>query len=427
MNKEFWQQIEFVFNEALSRSAGERSIFLAEACRGDDELRREVESLLAEHEREVNYLSDSAVSVGLAVLRENQAALANGQNVGSYTIVKRIGVGGMGEVYLAEDSRLARLVAIKILPAFLIEEDEFTAARFKREALAVSAVAHPNVAHIYETGFENGLHFMVIEYVEGETLRQILKNGKTGVIRAVDITLQVAYALTAAHAAGVIHRDIKPENVVVRDDGYVKVLDFGLAKLFKTANQKNAGRALSSSFHTNPGFILGTTRYMSPEQIRGDAVDIRTDVWSLGVLLYEMLTARQPFDGETPSDVSSSILLKEPEPLQDIEAERELLDSIIHKSLAKELTARYQSVGEMTKDLKRVKRKDEAKLLASHKSVEANHAEQFLEKEDTQKTYESKSAKTNSENQFEKESSPPRSPAGTFARFFRFIQNFLRF
>ena len=427
MNKEFWQQIELVFNEALSRPESERPIFLDEACRGDDELRAEVESLLAEKDREENLLSDSAFNVGLSLLAKKEAALANGQNIGSYTIIKRIGIGGMGEVYLAEDPQLARLVAIKILPAFLIKEDEFIATRFKQEALAVSAVSHPNVAHIYETGFENELHYMVIEYVEGKTLRQILKNGKTGIISAVDIALQIAYALTSAHAAGMIHRDIKPENVIVRDDGYVKVLDFGLAKLFDTENQKNARHSTSdSSFNTIPGLIMGTTNYMSPEQIRGGAIDMRTDIWSLGVVLYEMLAGRQPFGAETPSDVSASILLKEPEPLQNIEAEEELLNSIVAKSLKKELTARYQSAGEMAKDLKRVKRKIEAKLLASIKSTEATVAAQFNDKDDSQSFDDLKPAETNSDNQF-KEKDSPRTSSGFFARFFKFIRNFLRF
>jgi eukaryotic-like serine/threonine-protein kinase len=397
VKKKRWRRIEYVFDEALARPENERSAFLDEACQNDAQLRAEVESLLAEARREENLLSDPAFSAGMMLLAKRSSSLSGGQLIGAYKIVKSLGSGGMGEVYLAEDTRLPRFVAIKVLPSFLADDrsgdaGESIKARLRREALAVSSVSHPNVAHIYEIGVEAGERpFMAIEYVEGKTLRELLSSsgggdgGKVDVITAVDIGLQIASALTAAHAAGVVHRDIKPENVIVRNDGYVKVLDFGLAEFAGmrvaesgTPNEKNENlrewpqnNPQSATRNTNlnrAGIAMGTINYMSPEQARGLATDARTDIWSLGVVLYEMLAGRKPFAGANSVEIRADILNREIERIENIPAEQELLNAVVAKCLEKDLSRRYQAARDLVKDLKRAKRKIEAGLLASNKS-----------------------------------------------------------
>src|SRR5688500_10635257 len=228
-----------------------------------------------------------------------------------YRIVSKLGAGGMGEVYLAEDTRLGRKVALKLLPAgFTGDADRLR--RFRQEARAASALNHPNILTIHEIGSEDGAHFMATEFVEGETLRQRMASARMNLGEALDVAIQVASALAAAHEAGIVHRDIKPENIMVRPDGYAKVLDFGLAKLI---DRRDAGAKATTQLNTEPGVVMGTVQYMSPEQARGLEVDARTDVFSLGVVLYEMVGGRAPFEGETPSDVIVSLLDKEPAPL----------------------------------------------------------------------------------------------------------------
>lgn len=212
--------------------------------------------------------------------------IAEGTRLGRYEIRVPLGAGGMGEVYTAQDVRLERTVALKILPAE-VSQDQQRMRRFEQEARAASALNHPNVAHIYEIENENGYHFIAMEYIEGETLRQRMTASSMRLHEMLDIAQQVAAALSAAHAAGIIHRDIKPENIMVRRDGYVKVLDFGLAKLTEQHNVMDTEAPTKALVNTGPGMVMGTARYMSPEQARGREVDVRTDIWSLGVVLYE--------------------------------------------------------------------------------------------------------------------------------------------
>src|SRR5438270_12913643 len=225
--------------------------------------------------------------------------------------MRRLDPGGMGEVYLAEDTRLGRALALKLLLAEYTQ-DSARVRRFEQEARAASALNHPNILTIYEVGEAGGRHYIATEYVEGETLRQKIRSGPLAIGEAADIAAQAAEALSAAHAAGIAHRDVKPENVMVRPDGYVKVLDFGLAKLVERRGAD--GEAETETAQTNPGTVMGTTWYMSPEQARGLPVDARTDVWSLGVVLYEMLAGSPPFAGSTSSHVIVSILEREPPP-----------------------------------------------------------------------------------------------------------------
>jgi serine/threonine protein kinase/tetratricopeptide (TPR) repeat protein len=275
-----------------------------------------------------------------------------GRVVGTYELQYLIGAGGMGEVYKAHDTKLDRPVALKLLARAFVQDPE-RLRRFSAEARAASSLNHPHILVIHDFGEMDGRPFMVSEFVEGETLRQRLQRGAVPVRDAVDITLQVANALAAAHARGIVHRDVKPENVMVRPDGYVKVLDFGIAKLI-TPKQVEA---VDAAHQTIPGMVIGTPRYMSPEQARGLELDARSDVWSTGVLLYEMTTGRAPFSGATPADLIGAVLGSEPVPIElqapGIPAG---LARIVAKTLRKDRLERYASASELTADLSGLKR-----------------------------------------------------------------------
>jgi serine/threonine protein kinase/tetratricopeptide (TPR) repeat protein len=275
--------------------------------------------------------------------------------LGRYEVRALLGRGGMGEVYLAEDTILHRNVALKLLPIELAKDPD-RLARFQQEAFAVSALNHPNIMTLFELGEADSLRFISTEHVDGETLRRRLGH-RLSVTEALDVAIQVASALAAAHKAGVVHRDIKPENIMIRhDDGIVKVLDFGLAKAPRKLAQPVGASDAATLVNTSPGVILGTAAYMSPEQARGLAVDERTDIWSLGIVLYEMTAGRLPFEGETPSDVISMILHKEPPALMRFSDEAtERLDEIATKALAKDREERYQSAKDLLIDLRRLK------------------------------------------------------------------------
>jgi len=286
--------------------------------------------------------------------------IETGTRLGRYEIRSKLGAGGMGEVYLAEDTLLHRKVAIKFLSSGVSESRE-RLGRFEQEAFTASSLNHPNILTVYEIGGADSVRFIATEYVEGETLRQRMKRSRLSVREALDIATQVASALAAAHKAGVIHRDIKPENLMIRhDDSIVKVLDFGLAKPSEKVSAQLTGDDLEAAtraiVNTSPGVVMGTASYMSPEQARGLAVDERTDIWSLGVVLYEMVAARLPFEGQTSSDVISMILHKEPPALTLLSNEAtERLDEIVTKALAKDREDRYQVAKDLFIDLRRLK------------------------------------------------------------------------
>ncbi len=290
-----------------------------------------------------------------------QNSLPANTTISHYRILDKLGEGGMGEVYLAEDTHLGRKLALKILPAEFTKEAE-RVARFEQEARAASALNHPNIITIYDIGEHEGIHFIATEFIEGRTLRHGLSLAGMQLREALEITIQIASALAAAHEAGITHRDIKPENVMLRPDGYVKVLDFGLAKLTeKSAPKLDAGKidteaATLIKAETSPGTVMGTVTYMSPEQARGVRVDARSDIFSLGVVLYEMLAGRAPFDGPTPSDVIAAILVSEPRPISQsaagIPAE---LEWSLNKALRKECDERYQTIKSFLSDLRRLK------------------------------------------------------------------------
>jgi serine/threonine protein kinase len=358
MTPERWQQIDKLFHSALALEPGERAAFLAQACAGDEPLRLEVESLISSHGDAERLLKTPMPQVAAELLFDGQGALARGQQIASYEVVELLGAGGMGEVFLAQDKRLGRKVALKLLPTYFTRDGD-RLRRFEQEARAASALNHPNILTIYEIGQSDGHHFIATEFIEGVTLRRHMVSASLKLDEALDIAAQIAAALGAAHAAGIVHRDIKPENVMVRGDGYVKVLDFGLAKLTEREEMLPPTEMPARMMvDTAPGVVLGTARYMSPEQARGQAVDARADIWSLGVVLYEMVTGKAPFEGETPNHVIVSILENEPQPLaQHLERVPDELDQIVNKALRKNREERYQTIKDLAVDLRRLKQR----------------------------------------------------------------------
>jgi len=361
MEPELWQRITDLFDEAMTRGPKERIAFLEEACEGDRDLRKQVERLVKSHEKSGDFLESSAFAVAPELLTDDRAGASVGELIGHYRIESLIGIGGMGEVYLARDERLGRKVALKLLPERLTA-DETQLSRFKTEARAASALNHPNILTVYEIGTEGNRQFIATEFIEGATLRASLARGRINPHAALEIAVQVASALAAAHEAGVVHRDIKPENIMLRPDGYAKVLDFGIAKL--TEQRPPSDRyevGTTAVLQTRPGLVLGTGHYMSPEQTRGQKVDARSDIWSLGVVLYEMVGGIPPFRGETPSDCIASILKTEPPPLSGVLSDVPLkLESILQKALRKNSDERYQTIKEMLADLRNLKGELEA-------------------------------------------------------------------
>lgn len=291
-----------------------------------------------------------------------------GTSVGHYRIVARLGAGGMGEVYLAEDANLERRVALKIILSELAG-DESRVRRFVQEAKAASALNHPNILTVHEIGELDGSRYIVTEYIKGETLRDRLSTGTLSLRETLDVTLQVAAALSAAHNAGIVHRDIKPENIMIRDDGIVKILDFGLVKL--TENKREISDSNDATrVKTDPGMIMGTAAYMSPEQARGKDTDARTDVWSLGCVLYEMLAGESPFAGETANDSIAAILTKDPAPLP-AEVPYEL-HKFLRRALQKKPDDRYQTVKDFLLDVQDLKRELEVSEEIERSQIPSN-------------------------------------------------------
>ena len=356
MKAERWKQVNDLFQSAVERAPEERAAFLHEACHGDEGLRREVDSLLTSHERAENFIELPAFEAAPELVTNDRAGAMVGELVGHYRVESLIGVGGMGEVFLARDERLERKVALKFLPERLTAE-KMQLSRFQSEARAASALNHPNILTVYEINTEGDRHFIATEFIEGVTLRASLAHGRMNVHDALEIAVQVASALAAAHEAGVVHRDIKPENIMLRRDGYVKVLDFGIAKLTERrwASDDHDVR-ITTHLQTHPGLLMGTVRYMSPEQMRGESADARSDIWSLGVVLYEMVGGVSPFSGATPSDCIASVLKTEPPPLPSVvPAVPSELQSIVQKALRKNRNERYQTTAEMLADLRSLK------------------------------------------------------------------------
>jgi non-specific serine/threonine protein kinase len=371
-----WKKAFDLFQSAVERAPEERAAFLDESCHEDEDMRREVESLLTSHERAENFIEVPAFEVAPELATNDSAGALVGKLIGHYRIESLIGVGGMGEVYLALDEGLGRKAALKFLPENLTT-DEAQLSRFKNEARTASALNHPNILTVYEIGAEGNVQFIATEFIEGVTLRTALASGRMSAHRALEIAVQVASALAAAHDAGVVHRDIKPENIMLRPDGYAKVLDFGIAKLTEQRRTPDDHRIETTTLlQTRPGLVLGTAHYMSPEQARGQKVDARSDIWSLGVVLYEMVTGSPPFRGDTPSDCIAAILTAEPASLSSISPDVPAkLESILQKALRKNTDERYQTIKEMLAELRILKAKLETESsLSQTKAGGDSHA-----------------------------------------------------
>lgn len=356
MTPERYQQIGQLFQEALGLGQEQRKIFLETACAGDEKLQGEVQSLLMAHEQANSFIATFALEIEAVRHDTGPAGGYIGKRIGHYKSLSILGAGGMGEVYLAQDMKLGRKVALKMLPN-TITEDSGRLRRFEQEARAASALNHPGIVTIYEIGETEGLHYIAMEFIEGQTLRRKISQGLMDVSEALDTAIQIAGALAEAHSAGIIHRDIKPENLMIRPDGLTKILDFGLAKLTENRPDVDDSKVPTlMQYKTVPGTVIGTVRYMSPEQARGLDVDPRTDIFSFGIVLYEMLTGHVPFEGETPFDLLSSIIDKDPTPISryvsGLPAE---LERIIEKSLRKDPDTRYQTARHLQIDLKNLR------------------------------------------------------------------------
>ena len=371
MKPERWQELSKIFEAAKSLNEPARAVYLQEECGGDDLLRSEVERLIESHKKAEaeSFISRPAVDEAAIVLNSNVSedqsdSLDENQQFGSYLIQKKLGAGGMGEVYLARDQRLDRTVALKILPVS-VANDKRRMQRFRQEARVASSLNQPNILTIYEFGEIDSLSFIATEFVDGETLRDYLRGKRLKLSEILDISIQIMAALDAAHEAKIVHRDMKPENVMLRRrDHVVKVLDFGLAKLTET----RSGTAVSETdaeaateFKSMPGSLMGTINYMSPEQAQGHVVDERTDLWSTGVMIYEMVSGVMPFKGATSAHTVVQILEKEPPPLTQLDATLPAeLQRIVGKAMAKRFDERYQTAKDMMIDLRLLRRQIDA-------------------------------------------------------------------
>ena len=349
-----WKQIDQLVDAAMEVPADRRTAFVHEKSGGDADLAKQVIELLNAEDASASFLDQSAMRVAAKALAEEEthvsAAGFINKTVATYQIERKLGAGGMGEVYLAYDDKLKRKVALKILPPEFISNDE-RVKRFELEARAVAKLNHPGIVTVYDVGNFEGVNYIATEFVEGKTLRDLM-GGKFKIRNIVLNSIQICDALAAAHAEGIIHRDIKPENIMIRKDGYAKILDFGLVKLTDPGQH-----TIRDMFATTKGVIIGTPAYMSPAQVSDDKVDHRTDLWSCGVVLYEFLTGRNPFKGANRQETFQAILTKVPEPCSSINPDiPEELDRIIAKMLEKDPNMGYQTAADLRADLKRVKR-----------------------------------------------------------------------
>jgi len=354
MTPEQLQKLSGLYHAALELEPLQREAFLQKHCLDDEDLRRELSQLLAANEEAGTFLIKPAINLNREIGPKQPDASLIGRTFDHYRIVSHLGTGGMGEVYLAMDEKLGRKIALKLLPAEFANDQE-RLRRFVTEAKSASATAHPNIVTIHDIGEAEGIHYIAQEFVEGETLRSRIEQGPIPPPEALNIARQTANALAAAHDAGIVHRDIKPENIMLRHDGFVKLLDFGLAGMNPTeAMSGDLSNSPTLPKNTAPGVIMGTVNYMSPEQTRGQKLDFRSDQWSLGVVLYEMLVGERPFQGESMPDIFVAILERQPVPLAELMDDAPAqLQQVLDKLLAKNREQRYQSSAQLADELKR--------------------------------------------------------------------------
>lgn len=369
-------KIEEIYHQALQTPLAERDDFIRNSCGNNTELHREVNSLLSFDEKAKDFIESPPEDLAAAFITKQTSANLIGQKIGHYQIHQKLGAGGMGEVYLADDTELSRKVALKVLPLQFSQDTE-RRKRFKKEAYVVSSLNHPNIITIYGIETTADFNFIATELIEGQTLRQLIDKKTFGWQETIEIIVQITNALESAHAVGVIHRDIKPANIMIRQDGIVKVLDFGLAKFSKHGG--NSGE-FETRDHTLPNAVMGTINYMSPEQALGEKVDFRTDIFSLGVVFYEILSGVKPFDGISDAAIYNAIINHHPQSLSKLNPQIPLaLDRIVTRTITKKREDRYQTAAELISDLQKFKENPKSKLLAEnfadkHKSKFAKFA-----------------------------------------------------
>ncbi|HQR36314.1 MAG TPA: serine/threonine-protein kinase, partial [Blastocatellia bacterium] len=347
MTPERWQQIENLYHAALEREPESRANFLAKTCGEDAELRREIESLLASHQQAASFIEKPPADIAAGMMAEKHPVI--GRTLGHYTIQSKIGAGGMGEVYRAQDLRLDRDVAVKILPEHLAQDAE-ALRRFEREAKAVAALSHPNILSIFDFGTEEGVSYAVMELLEGETLRARLQRGAIGWREAAEIGSAIAEGLAAAHVKHIIHRDLKPENIFLTTGNQVKILDFGIARV--KHNVTPDAETLSGT-DTKPGTVMGTIGYMSPEQVCGLQADAPSDIFSFGVVLYEMLSGERPFTRSTGAETIAAILKEAPPSLSKFGRKTPArFEQLIRNCLEKKPEVRQQSAQALAHSLR---------------------------------------------------------------------------
>src|SRR5262245_41458992 len=352
MPPERWQRIERLYHDALEREAGQRAAFVAEACAGDETLRREVSSLISAHDQAGDFIEAPPDKIAQQILTAEWERSMAGRRLGRYQLLSLLGAGGMGKVWRAKDTLLNREVAIKILPGHLAQSAE-ALARFKAEARAVATLSHPNILSIYDFGTEQGVTFAVMELLAGETLRCRLARSALGWHKAVDYGVTLADGLAAAHVKGIIHRDLKPENIFLTESGQAKILDFGLARVKRVVSTQEVVSTSIMPFVSQPGTVLGTVGYMSPEQVRGEEADAPSDIFSFGCVLYEMVTGRRAFARATAPETMAALLKDDPPRLplagQNVPSG---LEQLIVRCLEKQAQRRYQSASELAVDLR---------------------------------------------------------------------------
>src|SRR2546426_3235073 len=342
-----WEQVQQVFDAALQRPPEKRKEFLEQECGSNQELRREVESLLAAHDESGSFMAEPAVAGMAEALHRATTRFQPGDTVGAYKVLDLVGRGGMGEVYRARDTRLKRDVAIKVLPqAFAADRERLR--RFEQEARSAAALNHPNIISVHDMGTADGSPYIVSELLEGQNLRELLRQGAVPARKALDYAVQAARGLAAAHDVGIVHRDLKPENLFITKDGRLKILDFGLAKLTRPEGGGSDNSTAEAVPGTEAGRVFGTVGYMSPEQVRGLSADHRSDIFSFGSILYELFSGKRAFGGDSPVDTMSAILHQDPPELtRATPPVHPAVDHTIRHSLEKNPLERFQSAHDL--------------------------------------------------------------------------------
>jgi len=371
MDPERWQQIDKLLEQALDQKPDRRAVFLDEACNGDAALRREVESLLSAHGKAEGFTDAGPMHTPGNRTSVEASQPLTGRLVGHYQILSRLGAGGMGVVYKARDTHLDRFVALKVLPPGPVADPD-RKRRFVQEAKAASALNHPNIITIHDIASGNGVDFTVMEYVQGKTLDQLIPRRGMKLNDVLRYAIQAADALAKAHTGGIVHRDLKPGNIMVTADGVVKVLDFGLAKLVERSEVREAESTGTAPPQTEEGMILGTTSYMSPEQAAGKPVDARSDIFSFGSMLYEMVTGQRAFQGDSQMSILAAVLNQEPKPASEIStAFPQDLGKIITRCLRKDPNRRFQHMDDLKVALEELKQESDAGLLALREAADS--------------------------------------------------------